>query len=106
MPCRQALAMLDEAEGGARAAKHQFLSGILHNAAKILDANADAPTLPAEALQALGLCPRMPTTAFPLGACIHAIVICSLKSWMRSSLNGGYTVLNPKWRAPQGVAKA
>ncbi len=53
----QALAMLCEAEVGARQGKHQYLSGVLHNAAKILEANAEHPTDPAQALQALGLSP-------------------------------------------------
>ena len=49
--------MLCEAESGARQGKHQYLSGILHNAAKILEANADHPTDPVQTLQALGLTP-------------------------------------------------
>ena len=53
----QALAMLKEAEEGARASKHQYLSGVLHNAAKILDANSSAPAAPEQALHALGLAP-------------------------------------------------
>lgn len=51
--------MLEEAEGGARSGRHQYLSGILHNAAKVLDANAACPAAPDQALAALGLAPGM-----------------------------------------------
>ena len=59
----QALAMLEEAEEGARASRHQYLSGVLHNAAKILDANSGVPAAPEQALHALGLAPGEQRTA-------------------------------------------
>lgn len=49
----QAIMMLDEAEENARLGKHQYLSGVLHNVAKIL-VNESMPADPFEALQDLG----------------------------------------------------
>ncbi len=45
--------MLDEAEENARLGKHQYLSGVLHNVAKILT-NESAPADPLVALQDIG----------------------------------------------------
>lgn len=53
--------MLDEAEENARLGKHQYLSGVLHNVAKIL-ANEGVPTNVSEALREFG---------FTSGGCIH-----------------------------------
>ncbi len=49
----QAIAMLDEAQENARLGKHQYLSGVLHNVAKILT-HEGAPADPIEALKELG----------------------------------------------------
>lgn len=53
LPVVQAIMMLDEAEENARLGKHQYLSGVLHNVAKIL-IHESMPTDPIEALQDLG----------------------------------------------------
>lgn len=45
--------MLDEAQENARLGKHQYLSGVLHNVAKILT-HEGAPADPIEALKELG----------------------------------------------------
>jgi hypothetical protein len=49
----QALDMLAESEENARLGKHQYLSGVLHNVAKIL-ANDPVPSSAEEALQEYG----------------------------------------------------
>ncbi|EIE22672.1 hypothetical protein COCSUDRAFT_42321 [Coccomyxa subellipsoidea C-169] len=49
----KAIMMLDEAEENARLGKHQYLSGVLHNVAKILT-NESAPADPLVALQDIG----------------------------------------------------
>ena len=72
--------MLCEAEGGARQGKHQYLSGILHNAAKILEANADHPTGPARALQALGV---SPSERIPPGDVQGAVMVSTAVVWMK-----------------------
>jgi len=53
--------MLDEAEENARLGKHQYLSGVLHNVAKIL-ANESMPTDVNEPLRENG---------FTSGGCIQ-----------------------------------
>lgn len=70
----QAVARLEEAQANAASGRHQFLSGLLHNLAKILAAD-HVPADACAALEAAGLGPGAPHGSRSSGANLSSMLL-------------------------------